>query len=335
MSTSRWLKGTLLLCVTVGCWFIPDAFYTVYVDIARFFSGAFLLVQLVILLDFAYGWQEKWTSDEQPLHKYVLAISLAMLGGSVTLIGFMYHWFTSSSCHVETFLVTFALLLCVGFTLLSVSPWIEGGGLLPAAVVSSYSVYLLFSALGSDPSQQCNRLYGAGGSLSNSHANIWQTVVNCVISGASVAYAAYNIYTSGSLMGGESDADSSSAADAEQYSSLDDAKPAAGPASADMESGRSAVAPQPIDQQGGGSEVVAVSNRQYRRFYAVMAVTAMYLCMLLTNWGNRESVDDDGRASETTSKENMWVKAVTGWTVSGLYIWTLIAPLVLRDRDFS
>ena len=53
-------------------------------------------------------------------------------------------------------------------------------------MVTSYSVYLLFSALGSDPSKECNRLYGAGGSLSNAHATIWQTVVNCIISGASV-----------------------------------------------------------------------------------------------------------------------------------------------------
>ena len=328
-----WLKGALLVAVTVGCWFIPDTFYTVYVDIARFFSGAFLLIQLIILVDFAYTWQEQWTSDERPMHKYVLAISAAMFGGSITLIGFLYHWFASSSCHVETFLITFALILCVGFSLLSVSPWIEGGGLLPAAVVTSYSVYLLFSALGSDPSKECNRLYGAGGSLTNSHANIWQTVVNCVISGASVAYAAYNIYTSGSLIGEE---DSAAAADdAESYSSMGDSKSAAAPATADMESGHADAPSQQADHQANSSEIVSVTNKQYRRFYLVMAVTSMYLCMLLTNWGNRQSVDDAGHADETTSKENLWVKVVTQWAVAGVYIWSLVAPLVLRDRDFS
>ena len=327
-----WLKGTLLIAVTVGCWFIPDTFYTVYVDIARFFSGAFLLIQLIILVDFAYTWQERWTSDEQPLHKYVLAISAAMFAASITLIGFMYHWFASSSCHLETFFITFALILCLGFSLLSVSPWIEGGGLLPAAVVSGYSVYLVFSALGSDPSKECNGLYGAGGSLTNSHATIWQTVVNCLISGASVAYAAYNIYTSGSLIGeGDSEA---AAADGEGYSSMSDSKATAAPATEDMESGHAASS-QPADHQSGSSELVAITNKQYRRFYLVMAVTSMYLCMLLTNWGNRESVDDTGHADETTSKENMWVKIVTQWAVAGLYIWSLIAPLVLRDRDFS
>ena len=99
-----WLKGLLLVAVTVGCWFIPDAFYTVYVDIARFFSGLFLLIQLIILVDFAYTWQEQWTSDERPLHKYVLGISAAMFAASITLVGFLYHWFAASSCGVETFL---------------------------------------------------------------------------------------------------------------------------------------------------------------------------------------------------------------------------------------
>ena len=328
-----WLKGAVLIAVTVGCWFIPDTFYTVYVDIARFFSGVFLLIQLIVLVDFAYTWQEQWTSDERPLHKYVLGISAAMFAASITLVGFLYHWFASSSCHVETFLITFALILCVAFSLLSVSPWIDGGGLLPAAVVTLYSVYLLFSALGSDPSKECNRLYGAGGSLTNSHATIWQTVVNCVISGASVAYAAYNIYTSGSLIGGGDD--EAAAADAESYSSMSDNKSSAAPATEDIESGTPTPASQPADHQASSSEVVSVTNKQYRRFYLVMAVTSMYLCMLLTNWGNRESVDDQGHADDTTSKENLWVKVVTQWVVAGLYTWSLIAPLVLRDRDFS
>ena len=330
----RWIKGFLLVAVTVGCWFIPDAFYTIYVDIARFFSGLFLLIQLIILVDFAYTWQEKWTSDDNPLHKYVLGISAAMFAGSVTLIGFLYHWFASSSCHLETFFITFTLLLCIIFSLLSVSPWIEGGGLLPAAVVTLYSVYLLFSALGSDPSSECNGLYGGGGSISNAKATIWQTVVNCIISGGSVAYAAYNIYTSGSLIGESDDSSAAAGGAAESYSAMDDSK-AAAPASDDVEAAHPKAASPAASSSDDASAPLPITNRQYRRFYLVMAVTSMYLCMLLTNWGNRESVDNAGIANETTSKENMWVKITSQWAVIGLYVWSLIAPIVLRNRDFS
>ena len=93
---------------------------------------------------------------------------------------------------------------------------------------------------------------------------------------------------------------------ADGYSSMADDKSstaAAAPAAEDMESGRSNPSSQSADHQAGGSEPVTISNKQYRRFYLVMAVTSMYLCMLLTNWGNRESVDNKGLADETTSKE--------------------------------
>ena len=31
----------------------------------------------------------------------------------------------------------------------------------------------------------------------------------------------------------------------------------------------------------------------------------------------------------------VWVKIVSSWLCAGLYIWTLIAPVVLVDRDFG
>ena len=87
-----WLKGMLLCVITVGCWFIPDTFYSVYVDVARFFSGGFLLLQLVILVDFAYSWQESWTSDDRPWHKAVLAVSVSSFVLCIVWLVFLFQW---------------------------------------------------------------------------------------------------------------------------------------------------------------------------------------------------------------------------------------------------
>ena len=282
--------------------------------------------------------------------------------------------------------MSWTLILCTLTTLLSISPWIEGGGLLPAAVVSLYSVYLAFSALASDPST-CNGLYGEGGSAASAKASVWQTAVSIVISAASVGYAAYNVHTSSSLIGEEA-LDEAAAAPSDSYASIEEKK----------EEGKAAVAAD--DEAGEDAEAKggAVSDRQYRRFYLVMAVASMYLCMLLTNWGNRETVDDPTQWDEVMSRENMWqvnthtpapphtptyttasaaprlrgveprglrpaarhphtasapssthrlfqcmrmlcalrrIKVVSQWAVIALYVWSLVAPLVLKDRDFS
>ena len=31
----------------------------------------------------------------------------------------------------------------------------------------------------------------------------------------------------------------------------------------------------------------------------------------------------------------VWVKIISSWLCFGLYMWTLVAPMVLTDRDFS
>ena len=31
----------------------------------------------------------------------------------------------------------------------------------------------------------------------------------------------------------------------------------------------------------------------------------------------------------------MWVKIVSSWICAGLYLWTLIAPAILTERDFG
>jgi hypothetical protein len=334
-----WLKGCLLLVAVVGCWFIPDSFYLVYVDIARFFSGLFLLMQLIILVDAAYSWQEAWTSDERPWHKALLAVSTALFAFSIVLLVLMFRWFSEpqSDCRLETFFLSFTLVLTVLTSLLSVSPWIEGGGLLPAAVVTSYCMYLLFSALSSDPSQ-CNGLYGEGGSASSEHATIWQSAISIAITAASIGYAAYNIYTSSSLIG-EGD-DGAQAAAAEDYKAIaeskEDSATAAAPPAQDIET----VAPASSSSSSSASDshsddaVASISNRQYRRFYLVMSVASMYLCMLLTNWGNQQTVDDPAQRDVGMGKQNMWIRIGSQWAVIALYVWSLIAPLVLSDRQF-
>ncbi len=162
--------------------------------------------------------------------------------------------------------MSWTLILCTLTTLLSISPWIEGGGLLPAAVVTLYSFYLAFSALASNPSS-CNGLYGEGGSAASAKANVWQTVVNILISAASIGYAAYNVYTSSSLIG-EDALDEAAPAPSDSYAAIEGEK---------KEEGKAAAA---VDDEAGedaDGKASVVTDKQYRRFYLVMAVASMYV----------------------------------------------------------
>jgi hypothetical protein len=80
------------------------------------------------------------------------------------------------------------------------------------------------------------------------------------------------------------------------------------------------------DANGSGNRVAT--------FNIAMMLIAMYWCMVLTDWGNvvKESASD---SSPTAGKVVMWMNIVASWMCSLLYIWTIVAPKVFPDRDFS
>ena len=58
----------------------------------------------------------------------------------------------------------------------------------------------------------------------------------------------------------------------------------------------------------------------------------LYNC-LQTNWyspGKEVSIE-----SISANMSAVWVKIISSWLCFVIYMWTLVAPLILPDRDFS
>jgi len=70
----------------------------------------------------------------------------------------------------------------------------------------------------------------------------------------------------------------------------------------------------------------------YSFFHVTFSLAAMYLGMVLTNWAVVSDTEvtvhvDQGMAA-------VWIKMISSWLTMGLYTWTVIAPLVLKNRSF-
>ncbi len=68
-------------------------------------------------------------------------------------------------------------------------------------------------------------------------------------------------------------------------------------------------------------------------FHFIMFLASTYVGMLLTSWGS--AMDSSSTEWVTVGKSNMWVNIITQWVLNGLYVWTLVAPMVCTGRDFS
>ncbi|MFH4978204.1 hypothetical protein AB6A40_004913 [Gnathostoma spinigerum] len=76
------------------------------------------------------------------------------------------------------------------------------------------------------------------------------------------------------------------------------------------------------------SEAVSYS---YSSFHLVFALASLYVMMTLTSWYK----PDNDLTHLNSNMAAVWVKIVSSWVCLGIYVWTLAAPAIFPDREFS
>ena len=323
---------TYFIGLLVACWAIPSPFYDqAWVNIARFLSFFFLFFSVVILIDFAYEWNEAWTSEARPYFTAVLAIAATLLAGCIVLWVFYFIWFAGSGCHRNQFFVSWTIIECVIATALAISPVAEGnGGILPASVLSLYMTWLAYSGLESDPST-CNSI---------SNQDTLHLILGLIIGALSLIYAAWNVSTNNTLFGGEDgipDMEGQAVGGAPAAKVVGDVE---------MANRAQVEAANGVGGVGGGGGVADASAsidenarllaRRNLRVHLLMCMASAYTAMLLTNWGSSQQASDGGGGQQAYDQgtESVFIKFATQWLAFLTFVWSLIAPKVLTNREF-
>jgi uncharacterized membrane-anchored protein len=358
------LKILSYVALVVAAFFIPNEFFEGYGQLARVMSGLFLLLQIIILIDFAYQWNEDWMSDEKEWKTPILIFAVTFFTLSLVLIVYIYKWFGGGDCNLQNFFATFTIITTLLYTTISISSWCEHGALLPSSIVCLYCHYLCFSALSSDPSS-CNTIHSS---------QPLHLAIGLILGALSVTYAAWNLATSNSLFGGNADNEDSPrdekrseslnpepASDAKASAAADKSSSASAAPSAGSKDGKQ---PAAVGGEGaaagadnaasrrGSDEAISIksSSKQVSddeiqssssivasrssKFHFIMAMASMYMAMVLTNWA---TISQAASATPTydLGKETMWIKIVSQWLTVILYTWSLCAPYVLSNREFA
>lgn len=127
----------------------------------------FILLGLVLLVDFAHTWSEtcleNWEDSNSNLWQWILIGSTAaMYIASIALTAVLFTFFAGSGCGLNRFFIGFNLALCVVVTVLCVHPAVQEAnprsGLAQSGIVAAYCTYLVMSAVGNHDSKGCNPL---------------------------------------------------------------------------------------------------------------------------------------------------------------------------------
>ncbi|KAI3867171.1 hypothetical protein C5167_012806 [Papaver somniferum] len=298
-----WMMKVVSWCLMViFMFFLPNGIVTFYETISKFGSGLFLLVQVVLLLDFVHGWNDNWVKkDEQFWYIALFVVSLVCYVATFSFSGLLFHFFTPSGhdCGLNTFFIVLTLIFVFVFAIVALHPAVNGS-LLPASVISVYCTYLCYSGLASEPRDyECNGLHNHSKAVSTGSLTLG--LVTTVLS---VVYSAVRAGSSTTFL--ESSGEEKPLL---PFSKQDD---------------------QQEDNKKDDKSTGAVTY-SYSFFHLIFSLASMYSAMLLTGWST--SVGESGNLVDV-GWPSVWVRILTGWATAGLYIWSLVAPLLFPEREF-
>lgn len=300
---------TLLLVLLVLLTFtvVPNAFFAGYAWLCMGVSSIFLLVQIILLVDFSYQWNDDWgrRAEETGNQKWqyylaTVAIGSYAVGIICCIISFIY-FVPHSDCNFNAFAIT-AVVIVPGIISTLVAVWVPHGSIVPTGIVFAYCSVMELLTLRATEDPYCNAFpssQGAGGSDSHSMKGL---LISSLVSGAVLAYTVV-----------------SSSGDRTQMT---------------LEATEDA-AQRDADDDGHLSG--------YMYFHLVMLMGSMYLAMLATDWtvsggvGSGDAGNNDVRAFGGRGvTAAFWVKHTSLWLTMATYMWTLLAPYYCcKDRNYG
>ncbi|KAF7009785.1 hypothetical protein CFC21_024286 [Triticum aestivum] len=258
-------KFAIWVVLVVLMFFVPNIVITVYEILSKFGSGLFLLVQVVMLLDFTNNWNDSWVEkDEQKWEIALLVVTVICYLATFAFSGVLFMWFNPSDhdCGLNVFFIVLTMILAFAFAIIALHPQVS------------------MSAL----------------------------VLGMLTTVLSVVYSAVRAGSSTTFLSPPSSPRSGAR------------NPLLGDSNVEEGKGNSE-----------GSEPRPVSY-SYTFFHLIFALASMYSAMLLTGWTSATSERSELMDVGWTT---VWVRICTEWSTAALYIWTLVAPLLFPDRDFS
>ncbi|XP_068890694.1 serine incorporator 3 [Aphelocoma coerulescens] len=336
-------KIAAIVAIMVGAFYIPEGPFTrawFWIGVSGAFC--FILIQLVLLVDFAHSWNESWVErmeegNSKCWYAALLSCTSLFYALSLVFVVLFYVFYTKpDDCTENKFFISFNMILCIAVSIVSILPKVQEhqprSGLLQSSVITLYTMYLTWAAMSNEPERNCNPsllniiTQIAAPTAVPANATVppatpappkslqwWdaQSVVGLVIFVLCLLYS--SIRSSSNSQVNKLTLSGSDTAILEET---------VGMGSGAAEEGE---VRRVTDNEKDGVQY------SYTFFHFMLFLASLYIMMTLTNW---YSPDADFKTM-TSKWPAVWVKITSSWVCLLLYLWTLVAPLVLTNRDFS
>uniref|UniRef100_A0A0K2TW47 Putative serine incorporatorlike [Megachile rotundata] n=1 Tax=Lepeophtheirus salmonis TaxID=72036 RepID=A0A0K2TW47_LEPSM len=323
------LKYLLVLVGWIGAFFIPKGtFGTTWMYFGLIGAFAFILVQLILLIDVAHLWAEGWRqnylrTDNPNWFRALVFATVVMYSLTFALVICCYKYFTGlevGDCKLNEFFITVNFLLCIIQSVISISPYVqkhqENSGLLQAAFVSLYMMYLTWSAMSNQPDTLCKPgivdiIFGSSKNVTDFHTDHEHNEAPMMDTTSIIGLVIWFVCL--------------------LYSSIRTSDPSK---AAKLTLDRKTLTEEDECEIGNTRNYDSTPvDYNWSVFHLMLGLATLYVMMTLTNWYSPNT--NVSIASVSANLSAVWIKMISSWFCCGIYLWTLLAPIILPDRDFS
>ncbi len=346
-------KVILWMGLIVLSFLIPDGFFLVWGNYIAFFGAMlFLLLGLILLVDLAHSWAEYCLQqieeyDSRAWRGILIGSTLGMYALSFAMTIIQYVFFAKGGCSMNQAAITINLILLFIVSGVSVHPAIQDynpkAGLAQSAMVAIYCTYLTMSAVSMAPDDKhCNPLVRAHATRKTS------IVIGAIVTMLTLAYTTTRAATQGVALGGgnrgqirlsddehglittQPDSRREMRAAALRQAVAEGSLPAEALLEDDSDAESDAGGSSGKDDERGATQY------NYSLFHVIFFLATCWVATLLTM--NFDADSNNGKDFVPVGRTYWasWVKIISAWVCYAIYLWTLVAPIVLPDRfDFA
>lgn len=269
---------------------------------ARIAGFLFLILQQVILLDFAYQWNEtflQYSEDNVVSQKisgmdkwkcFILFASLLLFITSIILISIMFWQFSGPECRNNEAIISLTLILPFISTMFQLF-CTDQGSILTSAIMTIYATWICYASITLNPLSECNPTLDTG---KNRHVS---EGIGMAILAISLAWTTRNTIRKIPNIKGTTI----------NLSILE------------------------------GDEISEKDEQRYKNALSesslVFILVSSFYAMVLTNWDTLQQ--NSTYENPKTGYAAMWIQATAQWIAIVFYFWSLIAPKLFPDRDFG
>ncbi|XP_046606691.1 probable serine incorporator isoform X2 [Neodiprion virginianus] len=322
------IKYLIVIGGIIGAFFIPEgSFGITWMYFGMIGGFLFIIIQLILIVDFAHSWADAWVTnyhetESKGWYAALLGSTFLSYAGVITGVTLLFVYFTiPGGCELNKFFISFNLILCVIASAVSILPSVQdklpNSGLLQSSVVSLYVIYLTWSGISNSPDSECNYRFSSKDPKFDKESIISLVIWMCCVLYSSLRTASKSsrLTMSENVMAKDNGA---------VWNQRDQSLV-----------GNEVEGPSGDHEEGGEAKVW--DNEEdciaynWSFFHFMFALSTLYVMMTLTNWYKPNS----DLSLLNANAASMWVKIISSWLCLGLYVWSLIAPVILPDREFS